>query len=211
MIDQYINEILQNLENGCYYSALAFSLMLPDICGNIEYPNEKSVYKKYVNWYNKYIEKDETIFSPDSNGSWLSGEVIYNLRNCFLHSGQISVNTEKIQEKINKLDYFVLILSDATIIWNASINAIIGNESESSTPINILMVDVTYLCNKICYYALEYYKNNKDKFSFDFGVLTIDDFKKDEHIDKLQNIFKKKIGSHIEKIIENKNAVDNTI
>ncbi|MDE6714628.1 MAG: NUDIX hydrolase [Lachnospiraceae bacterium] len=34
------------------------------------------------------------------------------------------------------------------------------------------MVDVTYLCNSICDYALRYYENNQEKFKFNFDVIT---------------------------------------
>lgn len=55
MIKSYVNNIKCSLKNNCYLSALSLSLALPDICGRAEYPNESSVAKRYIDWYNKYL------------------------------------------------------------------------------------------------------------------------------------------------------------
>ena len=55
MVEIYVNDIVNALKNKSYFSALAMSLALPDICGAAEYPNETSTAKRYMGWYNKYL------------------------------------------------------------------------------------------------------------------------------------------------------------
>ena len=57
MVELYVNDIANALKNKSYFSALAMSLALPDICGTAEYPNETSTAKRYIKWHNKYLGK----------------------------------------------------------------------------------------------------------------------------------------------------------
>ena len=54
MIEQLVNEINGLLRDGYPYSALGIALTLPDICGNIAYPNTK-VADHYKKWYSEYV------------------------------------------------------------------------------------------------------------------------------------------------------------
>ncbi len=40
MVELYVNDIANALKNKSYFSALAMSLALPDICGTAEYPTK---------------------------------------------------------------------------------------------------------------------------------------------------------------------------
>ena len=51
MVELYVNDIENALKNKSYFSALAMSLALPDICGAAEYPNETSTAKRYKALY----------------------------------------------------------------------------------------------------------------------------------------------------------------
>ena len=195
MIEIYTTGIKRSLENKCYFSALASALTLPDMCGMAEYPKESSVAKRYIDWYNKYIEpyvKDEEI---DRDNPWLSGEVIYNLRNTFLHQGVANIKADKVKEKNNKLDDFVLILGDGTVIQQASL-MLDGGYGEVTY--RTLIVDVTYLCDLLCGKALWYYQNNKDKFEFGYNAITIEEFLKPKDEDDLQDIAAKIINKKLE-------------
>lgn len=167
MVELYVNDIENALKNKSYFSALAMSLALPDICGAAEYPNETSTAKRYMGWYNKYIGE---YMSDDSGNPYLSGEIVYNLRNTFLHAGSPNIDSNKIKDEANQLDRFMLILGDgtdmcATFFINTSI-----------VKLRSMIVDVTYLCKTICDRSLWYYKNNTNKFHFDFSIDTQDHF-----------------------------------
>ena len=167
MVELYVNDIENALKNKSYFSALAMSLALPDICGAAEYPNETSTAKRYIEWYNKYLGE---YMSDDSGNPYLSGEIVYNLRNTFLHAGSPNIDSNKIKDEANQLDRFMLFLGDrtemcVTLFINTSI-----------VKLRSMIVDVTYLCKTICVCSLWYYKNNTNKFHFDFSIDTQDHF-----------------------------------
>ena len=167
MVELYVNDIENALKNKSYFSALAMSLALPDICGAAEYPNETSTAKRYIEWYNKYLGE---YMSDDSGNPYLSGEIVYNLRNTSLHAGSPNIDSNKIKDEANQLDRFMLFLGDrtemcVTLFINTSI-----------VKLRSMIVDVTYLCKTICDCSLWYYKNNTNKFHFDFSIDTQDHF-----------------------------------
>ena len=168
MVELYVNDIENALKNKSYFSALAMSLALPDICGAAEYPNETSTAKRYMGWYNKYLGED---MSDDRGNPYLSGEIVYNLRNTFLHAGSPNIDSNKVKDEANQLDRFILILGDGTKIWSATLFI-----NTSIVKLRTMIVDVTYLCKTICDRSLWYYKNNTNKFHFDFSIDTQDHF-----------------------------------
>ena len=168
MVELYVNDIENALKNKSYFSALAMSLALPDICGAAEYPNETSTAKRYIEWYNKYLGE---YMSDDSSNPYLSGEIVYNLRNTFLHAGSPNIDSNKVKDEANQLDGFGLILGDGTKIWSATLFI-----NTSIVKLRTMIVDVTYLCKTICDRSLWYYKNNTNKFHFDFSIDTQDHF-----------------------------------
>lgn len=167
MVELYVNDIENALKNKSYFSALAMSLALPDICGAAEYPNETSTAKRYIEWYNKYLGE---YMSDDSGNPYLSGEIVYNLRNTFLHTGSPNIDSNKIKDEANQLDGFGLILGDGTEMCMTLFIKF------SIVKLRAMIVDVKYLCKTICDRSLWYYKNNTNKFHFDFSIDTQDHF-----------------------------------
>ncbi|MBD5469509.1 MAG: hypothetical protein HDR21_15395 [Lachnospiraceae bacterium] len=173
MIPIYVNEIRCSLENKCYFSALALALTLPDICGMVEFPN-KSVAGRYIEWYDKYLGvymahgKDNL----GGNNPWLSGEIVYNLRNTYLHQGNPGIVSDKVKEEANQFDKFILMLGDGTVIQNITMNIEAGTHKTEKITYRMITVDVTYLCDSICDCALWYYENNQNKFTFNFSIIT---------------------------------------
>lgn len=110
------------LENDCYISALGMALTLPDICGKAKYPQWKkqNVGLRYKKWYDEYIGFREIPSGPHSEDfSYLSGEVVYSLRNCLLHQGTPNIdNTGSLQKvETNRfaradLEYKLLLVDD---------------------------------------------------------------------------------------------------
>lgn len=173
MIPAYVNDIRCSLKNKCYFSALSFALTLPDICGMAEFPN-KSVTERYIEWYDKYLGVYMAQGKDDLGGNnpWLSGEVIYNLRNTYLHQGSPGIASDKVREKANQLDEFILMLGDGTVFQEATLNIEVGTQETGKITYRKIIVDVTYLCSSICDCALWYYENNQEKFKFNFNVIT---------------------------------------
>lgn len=177
MIPIYVDDIRCSLKNKSYFSALSFALTLPDICGMAEFPNKK-VGERYIEWYDKYIGdymacgKDEL----GGNNPWLSGEVVYNLRNTFLHQGDPGIESAKVKEEANQLDKFILMLGDGTVLQVATLNIEAGTQETGKITYKKIIVDVTYLCESICGFALWYYENNQEKFKFNYNVITQEEY-----------------------------------
>ena len=87
MILKLVQDIRKSLEKDLYFAALISAIILPDICGKVEFPEEKSSRKRYILWYDKEIGKYEKNPNDKVNMPYLSGEVIYNLRCSLLHEG----------------------------------------------------------------------------------------------------------------------------
>lgn len=178
MIPNYVDDIRGSLKNKCYFSALSLALTMPDICGMAEFPN-KQVGERYIEWYDKYIG-DYMAYGKDDLGGdnpWLSGEVVYNLRNTFLHQGYPGIDSDKVKEEANRLDKFILMLGDGTDLQVATINIEAGTKEAGKITYRMITVNVTYLCDSICDCVLWYYKNNQKKFKFDFNVVTQEEWR----------------------------------
>lgn len=171
MIDQLVVDINKALDNDAYYSALSLALTLPDICGKAEYPEAK-VGERYIDWYDEYVgeyekcpcEKQDEPVMP-----YLSGEVVYSLRNCFLHQGTPNIENEKISDVSNKLDEFTLVFekkNDFDIYADAaSVSADYYGDKKLNEE-RTYSVNVRRLCLILTCSAKGYYKNNKEKFDF---------------------------------------------
>ena len=165
MIEIYVNEIRSCLKNRCYFAALSLSLMLPDICGLAEYPH-RQVAERYITWYDDYIGKDEAVCRPNDNAPYLSGEVVYNLRNTFFHQGAPNVIAGKVKDPTNQPDRFTLILGDGSCVHTITLTL-----SCLDICYRDILVDVSFLCHSICETALIYYSRNREKFVFDFHAV----------------------------------------
>ena len=177
MITTYVNDIRCSLENKCYFSALSLALTLPDICGMAEFP-DKSVTGRYIEWYDKYLGVYMAQGKDDLGGNnpWLSGEVVYNLRNTYLHQGNPGIASEKVKDEMNQFDKFILMLGDGTVLQTFALNIEVGTQKTGKITYRMITVDITYLCDSICDCALGYYENNREKFKFNFNVITQEEF-----------------------------------
>ena len=165
MIDIYVNDIRNALKNKSYFSALSLALTLPDVCGMAEFPN-KQVAERYIGWYDKYIGAFLKNSEPMEQSPYLSGEMVYNLRNTYLHQGSPNVDASKVKEETNQVDKFVLTLGDGTKIHEMAFSVSIG-----SVAFRTILVDITYLCNILCDCALDYYRSNSERFGIECNVI----------------------------------------
>lgn len=179
MIEIYVRNIEESLKHECYFSALALALTLPDICGSAEYPPETTVTERYIGWYDRYVGRHMKNDFPDGHvPPWLSGEVIYNLRNTFLHQGNPALNACRVKQEENRLDDFTLLLGDGTVLQQMASVYEIGPE-DHRTVIRSILVDVTYLCRILCETALGYYRDNQEKFFFGCHIMRQEELLKD--------------------------------
>lgn len=176
MVQKIIDDIRGALDHDLYYVALNAALTLPDICGKAEYLEEQYVWKRYIDWYNKeigYTEKNPNQ-TTEEEMPYLSGEVMYSLRCSLLHSGVPNVDNEQLKKRGNlPIDHYTLKIEkkkDFDIYSDSSeINTIFGQHRRSYT------MSIRRICGIMCVVAEQYYKDNKDKFSFNYNIIDWDE------------------------------------
>ena len=166
LVEQIIHEIDTCLENGECIAALYMALTLPDLCGKAEYPND-NVGTRYKKWFDTFITPYERPSTPSREdvAPYLSGEVVYSLRNQLLHQGTPTIDATKINNLNNKTDEFILILEDGNDF------DLYGNNSSYSLRLNgeeirKHNVSVRNFCMIISRTALGFFKENVQKFNF---------------------------------------------
>lgn len=173
MVLKLIDDMNRALEANCYFAALSIALMLPDICGKAEHPELKTG-ERYKCWFNEYIGKyEEGPRGRDENGNeilipYLSGEVIYSLRNSFLHQGTPNVNKDRIKDNQNKIDYFELVIET-----KKPFDIYVDTSGIINGTIRTYRVNVRQLCFIIGSVSEIYYLRNTEKFDF-FNYTVID-------------------------------------
>ena len=159
MINKIIREINTCIENECYLSALTVALTLPDICGKVEYPNDKPS-ERYKKWYQEWIGQYEH-YPDDESMPYPSADIVYDLRCSLLHEGNPDVNKPK-----NHLTEFKLGIFDDWMSGGCS--SINGENGEFG---RTLEIGLKNLCYKLCKLAEVYYSENKDKFAFNYTLV----------------------------------------
>lgn len=178
MLDRLIDDVNKALDAGAYFAALTLALTIPDICAKAEYGDSfRNNKKRYVKWFDTYIGKYEICPGQDGEDrmSYLSGEVVYSLRNNMLHQGTPNINKDKIIDDANKIDEFSLVIEgknefDIYSDFASLTKECFGGQIKSTRTYD---VNVQRLCLIICLAAKKMYEANKDKFSF-FNFRIID-------------------------------------
>ena len=174
MIDRIVQDIRGALDNNLYFAALNSALTLPDICGKAEYPSERSSKKRYIDWYDKEIGNYER--NPRQNGPeempYLSGQIIYSLRCAMLHSGEPNINGDGTRQKPD-IDKFSLVVQKAQAFDIYSDSSSIMDWAGEH--IRSYRMSVRRICLIMCAVAEAYYRDNKDKFHFDYEIIDWDE------------------------------------
>lgn len=187
MIDRLIDDVNKALDAEAYMAALALALTIPDICAKAEYGDSLNNKDRYVKWFDTYIGQYE--ICPRQEGEerlpYLSGEVVYSLRNNVLHQGTPNISKDKIRDDVNKIDEFSLVIekknkfdiySDASTLEK---QCYMGQTKSTRS----YSVNVRRLCQRICSTAMYFYENNKSKFNFfNFQIIDWDKEKEENSI-----------------------------
>lgn len=172
MIIQLVQDIRKALENNLYFVALSSALTLPDICGNAAYPEESSSRRRYISWYDEEIGKYEKNPEDKENMPYLSGEVIYSLRCSLLHEGNPNMNNDSLRADL-PIDHFSLVIEKAKPFDIYSDSSSISNFGDKN--IREYSMNVRRICMILCNVAESYYKENKDKFHFNYEIIDWDE------------------------------------
>lgn len=185
MLDK-IKDIKLALKNKSYLSALALSLTLPDICGEIEYPDfkydngKRNIGKQYATWFDDWVNHyyaDDTGWIVDdakAKNPLFTGKMCYSLRCSFLHAGNADIKNWGVEEDDNyRYAYeFRLAVSGADsrgVHW--------FNQADNNSKIlktNTVTVNIDKLCEYICLSAEKYYQKKDSNLFKDHNIKLID-------------------------------------
>ena len=171
MIIRLVQDIRKALENELYFVALSSALTLPDICGKAAYPIERSSRSRYILWYDEEIGKYEKNSDDKDDMPYLSGEVIYSLRCSLLHEGNTNMRNDSLRTN-QPIDHFSLVIEKAKP-FDSYLDASIINKTEKGQTREYRM-NVRRICLILCNVAESYYKENKDKFHFNYEIIDWD-------------------------------------
>jgi len=178
MIDRITEDIDKALDNDAYLAALTLALTIPDICGKAKHP-KKGTKVRYIGWYDEYVgayEQSPFDKREGTNMPYLSGEVVYSLRNSMLHEGSPNVNSKIIDE-------FVLIIEKKKSVEIYADSAGMTTSNYNEKCYRHYRLNVRRFCQIIIANARAYYEDNKELFNF-FNY-TIMDW--DKEVEKLHN------------------------
>lgn len=185
MIEHLITEINSCLKNNLQIAALTMALTLPDTCGKVYCSNGRNR-ERYVCWYNDHIiAPQKNLFGFDNADCfYASGEVVYQLRCAMLHE-----SNPFVCGTADKITKFSLIWRSVASASRTSIESCTQVDEEGKIISKTLSVDIVSLCQDICDAALKYYLENKDKFSFDYRIISAaDSVKKAFGLDNTMNV-----------------------
>ena len=172
MIERLVQEIRTALKNELYFVALSSAITLPDICGKAAYPTERSSRKRYILWYDEEIVKYEKNPEDKDDMPYLSGEVIYSLRCSLLHEGNPNMRNDSLRTN-QPIDHFSLVIEkDKPFEIYSDASTIIQFEDEQRREYRM---NVRRICMILCNVAETYYKENRDKFHFNYEIIDWDE------------------------------------
>jgi hypothetical protein len=120
-MDHLTDAIKSSLESKNWFSAIALTLTIPDICAKIT-DGKKSNGKKYADWFNHFVgakyktnytqerldwlkEKAPEAYEELKHQTRLSGNDCYALRCAFLHEGESEILNQRAQEILNEIQF----------------------------------------------------------------------------------------------------------
>lgn len=163
---ELIEEIRFCIKHNKLRTALGMALTLPDICGNIEFKEQKvNVEKRYVKWCEKYLFNEgysTVIIRNNYKGAELDKQRVidpihcYKLRCAYLHSGNTILNQ---REKDDFPEFELRISSsEGNGVYTEPYMA-------CNDKVKKITVDVRHLCGVLCDTAEKYfYQHEKRDF-----------------------------------------------
>ncbi len=191
MIEEIVNEINKLLLDGYPYSALGMALTLPDICGNIAYPNTGNGFR-YKKWFDEYALPKSGI-SVDEGFMSVDGAVCYKLRCAYLHSGNFDLGNSGTAKDIRMF----------TLHYNRDPLLRFNRIAQMADGTYQMDIDLGVLCWQLCEAAKDFYKSHQSEFA-GVTVEIKDETPSEEEQKNLRRLIEEKSGYTIEQIKEMK-------
>ena len=146
-VEQLVADLWRSVEAQTWYAALALALVIPDIAGNVERPNEKSYETRYAKWWETYVGDYWRGTSECSPGHLpvLTGRDAYALRSSFLHEGQASIRMR------DNVRHFVLLTPEEA-----------GEAFHRDTMRGVMFLSIEHYCGEIILAATRWIEHRRE-------------------------------------------------
>ncbi|WPO69925.1 hypothetical protein [Streptomyces sp. KN37] len=106
-MEGFFDGLEQAVHDRNWHAALVLSLTLPDICGKVEHPGEKSG-ARYSMWFDAYVGAAYKSYYGPSREEYvhLSGRDCYALRCSLLHEGGTDISRQSIRQALETFHFF---------------------------------------------------------------------------------------------------------
>lgn len=103
---RFTDSIKRSIETQNWYSALSMALAIPDVCGRLVNPNQKSQ-ARYVAWFQKWLEAKytSTIDAGGTKHVFLCAEDCYALRCSYLHEGGDNILDQRARKALEDFHF----------------------------------------------------------------------------------------------------------
>jgi len=103
---RFTDSIRISVETKNWYSALSMALAIPDVCGRLERPDQRSQ-ARYIAWFQKWLEAKFTanIGSARTKHVFLCAEDCYALRCSFLHEGGDNILDQRARKALDDFHF----------------------------------------------------------------------------------------------------------
>lgn len=148
-----LKDIQHCLDNNILFGALCMSLILPDICGKIEYPSEKPS-QRYKKWFNEYCSQ---YFNPFKDIENTAKSVVFDAETCYLLRCAILHSSETDISKDINIDSFNLIFKSGNLENPLFESSPITEESDKS----YMNINVALISRYLLASAAQYIKDRQ--------------------------------------------------
>lgn len=167
---QKLEAIKKAYSDGNYMAALALSLTIPDICGQVEFPElsgTNNVGKRYKKWFDMHLKQyygedgmmHTGLAAFDNKMKWVfNAEICYALRCAVLHSGNDDV------DRVNNAYGFMIYATNMDIELPVSITSFGIPSSSTGEYRHIIVLDLYQFCYWISREAKKLYDQNQTEF-----------------------------------------------
>jgi len=134
-MDDLISALESSVANKNWYGSLFVALSVPDICGYLESPTERSQ-ARYERWFEKYmLPKYSSRIGPERTlHTFLSPSDCYALRCALLHEGREEITEQRAREALDRFHF---------------IEPPPGGQIHCNQINNVLQLQVDIFCNDI--------------------------------------------------------------
>jgi len=164
-LELLINEIQHTMDQNCYIASLFLALAIPDICGQIAYPNltvrkgKRNIQEQYIKWFDGHV--DYSIYDAKDEFAHFSGELCYALRCSIMHTGSTDIGKKFIDLSLNDFN-FILESKNEYELYIDEFEIEESNEGGNKTVKRFVQINIRSLCKAIIFSAKRFYKLNKD-------------------------------------------------